>query len=178
MDFASKRGMPFADHRCDDLYSRISRRFKVLSHLGALDVSRAVPCRCFFVMLTLAWFRRQDQGTTISDARIQALERLSPHLREEEDRQCLVLVLEAPSAAERFADDLHLISRLVLQVHRGHVLTPLWAAALGMKLNAKKSLAFGAAKLYVGEVELPAVSKCKDLGPHASVRCSIYRDPG
>ena len=33
-----------------------------------------------------------------------------------------------------------------------------------MKLNAKKSLAFGAAKLYVGEVELTVVSKCKILG--------------
>ena len=44
------------------------------------------------------------------------------------------------------------------------VLALLWAAALGMKLNAKKSLAFGAAKLYVGEVELTVVSKCKILG--------------
>ena len=33
-----------------------------------------------------------------------------------------------------------------------------------MKLNAKKSPAFGAVKLYVGEVELTVVPKCKILG--------------
>ena len=39
----------------------------------------------------------------------------------------------------------------------------IWAAPVGMKLNAKQSLAFGAVKLYVGEVELTVVPKCKIL---------------
>ena len=92
-------------------------------------------------------------------------------MREEEDRQSLVFAFEAPSAQVHsggHADDLHLISRLVLQVFRGHVLTLVWAAALGMKLSATKSFIFGAVKLYVGEVELTVVPKCKKLGhmPH------------
>ena len=33
-----------------------------------------------------------------------------------------------------------------------------------MKLNAKKSFAFGEVKLFVGEVELTVVPKCKILG--------------
>ena len=133
-----------------------------------MDVSRAVPCQCFFCnVLTLAWFQLQDRGTTISDSRIQALSDFSPHLRKEEDRQSLVSALQAPSAQVHtggYADDLHLIYRLVMQVFRGHVLTLLWAEARGMKLNAKKTLAFGAVKLHVGEVELAVVPKCKILG--------------
>ena len=68
------------------------------------------------------------------------------------------------STLEEMLTILHLISRLVLQVFRGHVLTLLWAAAVGMKVNAKKSLAFGAVKLYVGEVKLTVVPKCKIMG--------------
>ena len=108
-------------------------------------------------VLTLAWYQLQDRGTTISDSRIQALNDFSSHLREEESRQSLVFALEAPSAqvhTRGHAYDLHLISRLTL----------LWAAALGMKLNGKKSLAFEAAKLYVGEVDLTVVSKSEILG--------------
>ena len=87
----------------------------------------------FCNVLTLAWFQSQDRGTTISDSRIQASSDFSPLLRKEEDRQSLVFALEAPSAqvyTGGYADDLHLISRLVMQVLRGYVPTLLWAAAL------------------------------------------------
>ena len=121
----------------------------------------------FCNVFTLARFQLQGRGTTISDSRIQAFSDFSPHLRKEEDRQSLVFALEAPSTQVNtggYADDLHLISSLVMQVFRGHVLALLWAAALGMKLNAKKSLAFGTVKLSVGDVELTVVPKCKILG--------------
>ena len=89
-----------------DLYSRINRRFKVLSHLGkpiTAEGKRGCVQGCALSMLfdnvlTLSWFQLQDRGTTISDSRIQALSGFSPHLREEEDRQFLVFALEAPSA--------------------------------------------------------------------------------
>ena len=73
-----------------DLYSRINRRFKVLSHLGkpiTAEGKRGCVQGCalsmlFCNVLTLAWFQLQDRGTTISDSRIQALSDFSPHLRE------------------------------------------------------------------------------------------------
>ena len=57
------------------------------------------------------------------------------------------------------------------------VLALLWAAALGMKLKAKKSLAFGAAKLYVGEVDLTVVSKCKILGHMLHLDAQLAETP-
>ena len=64
----------------------------------------------------------QDRRTTISDSRIQASSVVSPHFREEEDSQSLVFALEAPSAQVHtggYADDLHLISCVVLEVFVG-----------------------------------------------------------
>ena len=123
-----------------DLYSRINRRFKVLSHLGKPItaegkrgcIQSSALSMLFCCVLTLAWFQLQHRGTTINDSRIQALSVFSPHSRRGGPSISCLWSTECSGPHRRicwrFASHFHSC---------GHVLTFLWAAALGMNLNAK-----------------------------------------
>ena len=77
-----------------------------------------VPCQCSLCnVLTLAWFQLKDRGTTISDSRIQALSVFPRTCEKRRTVNLLFMLLKhrvLKSTLEGYADDLHLISRLVL----------------------------------------------------------------
>lgn len=158
-----------------DLYARIKRRFKIRGSLGkpmAPEGLRACIQGCALSMVccnvvTLVWFHLQRKGLACSEDAWRELQLAQQHLRQLAFHNPLIALAAQVSHALRiggYADDLHALSRDRRQAERAHFLTLAWVVAMGMKLNAKKSMSFGELKLKVDGVDVPTATILKLLG--------------
>eukprot|EP00929_Paragymnodinium_shiwhaense_P090074 TRINITY_DN502_c1_g2_i1.p1 TRINITY_DN502_c1_g2~~TRINITY_DN502_c1_g2_i1.p1 ORF type:complete len:1109 (-),score=239.20 TRINITY_DN502_c1_g2_i1:399-3725(-) len=162
-----------------DMYSGFSRRFK---HNGVVGTElKSVQMRgalqgCSFSMIAMntavmLWFWALDEGLRdCADDKLAQMVRRAGYRDEEavaEARRCK----EPASKLTRggYADDIHVASSDGLQVSRAHCITVAWATALGMKLNAVKSLSFNKA-LALDGTPFPEESIFKLLGDRLDAR--------
>ena len=159
-----------------DVYSSAQRRFKFAGRLGTpqpLAPLRGVVQGCALsaaamVLTTYHWWRMLQGGLGDGQQTAVTVERLCNQAVSPEAASAAALDACRPANASLLAggylDDMHVASESLAEVRRAHVITVLWAHALGVRLSPGKCVAWGSAHLRVAGQEMRREQDIELLG--------------